>query len=157
MLRPNGFAATRIEVRQAGRSLEGHLDLYSNHGGLSNAVMRPTCFRYRLAIAAIRPTTRLRPPAARVHRPNHVPERRHRRRRLSPRDRRGAAFPSYRILLSRYIVEGREAVRPFIERGGARGELEAGLDRHPELLMAPTILPTSSPPLRPPRAGRLDD
>jgi AcrR family transcriptional regulator len=54
----------------------------------------------------------------------------------------GVRFPSIANFYFREtIAKGQELIRAVIRRGEERGELKAnGLDRHPEILMAPTVV-----------------
>lgn len=144
----NGFAATRIEdvARQAGVS-KGTVYLYfETKEALFDAVMRADVLPViDSLIAAIRgdettPAPRQLETIARtMYREIVCTER---RRLLHLVIAEGPRFPwltefYYREILSK----GREAVRAVIERGVARGELQGnGLERHPEVLMAPTIV-----------------
>lgn len=144
----NGFAATRIEdvAKQAGVS-KGTVYLYfETKEALFDAVMRANVLPViDSLIAAIRADETTPAPqqlqfiARTMYREIVGTER---RRLLHLVIAEGPRFPwltefYYREILSK----GREAVRAVIERGVERGELRAnGLDRHPEVLMAPTIV-----------------
>jgi AcrR family transcriptional regulator len=144
----NGFAATRVEdiARQAEVS-KGTVYLYfETKESLFEAVMRANVLPViDSLIAAIRADEST--PAPRqlefIARTMY--------RELVGTDRRlllhlviaeGPRFPWLTEFYHREILsKGREAIRAVIERGEARGELTAnGLDRHPEVLVAPTIV-----------------
>jgi AcrR family transcriptional regulator len=144
----NGFAATRIEdvARKAGVS-KGTVYLYfDTKEALFDAVMRANVLPViDSLIAAIRADETT--PAPRqlefIARTMY--------REIVGTDRRlllhlviaeGPRFPWLTDFYCREILsKGREVIRAVIERGEARGELSGnGLDRHPEMLMAPTIV-----------------
>ena len=144
----NGFAATRVEdvAKQAGVS-KGTVYLYfETKEALFEAVMRANILPViDSLIAAIRADETTSAPkqlefiARTMYREIVGTER---RRLLHLVIAEGPHFPwltdfYYREILSK----GREAIRAVIERGEARGEFRGnGLERHPEVLMAPTIV-----------------
>jgi AcrR family transcriptional regulator len=144
----NGFAATRIEdvAREAGVS-KGTVYLYfETKEALFDAVMRanvlPVIDSLIAAIRADETTPAPRQLEFIAHTMYREIVETERRRLLHLVIAEGPRFPwltefYYREILSK----GREAVRAVIERGQARGELSGnGLERHPEVLMAPTIV-----------------